>query len=287
MNTWYNLSKQASQSRMTLTLPLDENQINQFHLLNPNEFILTDSIGGSCQIVLKNQIPSIIRIHSVPENTPTDQQHFFKQRGFFKSCISALKILGFNSFNVILQSEDSQRALARMFDTNHITNPRDFTGDSMSTRPTTFDISPAPQRPIADKWEQQNHKHWMDYKKEYLQKSIKQQASQSTFIERWDGPTKGRAIVEVIKDPSLSDIAEIANQQDYGDEVGAIVTNTSSFIFRRDLEFHKNVAHQLHLGEFIGLLLSRTMPIIKRRPQLTDESKSNKIRLIIKNIASG
>jgi len=92
---------------------------------------------------------------------------------------------------------------------------------------------------------------------QYNQSHPAKTASTSTFIERWDGPTQGRAVVEIIQDPSMSDVARIANEQSYGDAVGAIVTNGTSFIFRRDLEFHKNVANQLHLSEYVGVLLSR------------------------------
>ena len=77
----------------------------------------------------------------------------------------------------------------------------------------------------------------------------------SVIWERYDGMTRGPATVEVVKNPSSSDIARIRKEQGYWDEVGALVTRSNTYAFRRDLEFHRNVAKKLGIKEFIGLTL--------------------------------
>ena len=94
----------------------------------------------------------------------------------------------------------------------------------------------------------------------------------STFVERWDETVKGRALVEVVKNPSMADIARISNLQEYAkDYIGAIVTSNNSYAFRRDLEFHKNVANQLHLSNYVGILLARD----STSAQVTDATSEN------------
>jgi len=156
-----------------LTLPLSEEDKNQFLQTVPEEpydIIMKDELGGNCHITVKDQIPNIVSIHSMPFGTPTEEQEKFKKRGFYKAVLSALNFLGFKSFTVNMQSLDSQQALARLHDTEFISNPRDFSGDSMARRPNTFDIGKQPPRTHKDKWEEEDYKHWQNYKKEYLQK---------------------------------------------------------------------------------------------------------------------
>jgi hypothetical protein len=73
--------------------------------------------------------------------------------------------------------------------------------------------------------------------------------------ERWDNAVKGRAVIEVVKNPDSVDIAKIRSEQGYGDEIGLIITENNIYGFRRDLEFHKNVASKLGIAEYIGVLL--------------------------------
>jgi len=80
-------------------------------------------------------------------------------------------------------------------------------------------------------------------------------ALSSIIYERYNGAAKGKAIVEIIKNPSRYEINGIKSQQKYGDEIGAIFTKNDIYIFRRDLDFHKNVAKHIGLTEYIGILL--------------------------------
>lgn len=72
---------------------------------------------------------------------------------------------------------------------------------------------------------------------------------------RYDGVTRGKAIVEVYKNPDQTTINKIRRSQTYGDEVGVLVTRGNVYAFRRDLELHYNVARKIGLSEYVGVLL--------------------------------
>lgn len=106
----------------------------------PN-IIITDDVGGRAQIVVREGIPSIVDIQSVPFGKRyTDEEDSFKKRGFFKGVIKTLKEHGFKSVRVRLQSTDTRAALKRMVETGILMNPRDIAGLSVDEYPTTFDI---------------------------------------------------------------------------------------------------------------------------------------------------
>jgi hypothetical protein len=134
------------------------------------KFELYDDLGGTCYIKIDNGTPSIIDINSIPSGKRyTEEAKNLKRRGFFSLVISSLKILGFGNFSVKIQSGDSQRALARLFDKRVISNPRDYSGSSDSTKPSTFDIGDSGL--LSDNPnDKRNYNYWIDYKKRYLQK---------------------------------------------------------------------------------------------------------------------
>ena len=66
---------------------------------------------------------------------------------------------------------------------------------------------------------------------------------------------KGRVVIEIIKNPDRRDIAKIQRAQGYGDEIGIIVTRVNSYAFRRDMEFHKNIAKKIGIAEYVGVML--------------------------------
>ena len=78
---------------------------------------------------------------------------------------------------------------------------------------------------------------------------------QTQYVERYDSAVKGRVVVEIVKNPDRHDIAKIKKEQSYGEEIGAIVTRVNSYAFRRDMEFHKNVANKIGVHEYVGVLL--------------------------------
>jgi|GEM_PF-6699971 len=164
-----------AQIEFTLNLPLSEQDKEQFLQKIqkiPNEdynITMKDTMGGTCNITVKNKIPHIIAIHSMPFETPISEQDKFKKRGFYKMVLNTLNFLGFKTFTVNIQSIDSQKALARLHDKELISNPRDYFGGSMSIKPHTFDIGKQPILP-KNKSEEEDFKHWQDYKKNYLQK---------------------------------------------------------------------------------------------------------------------
>ena len=59
--------------------------------------------------------------------------------------------------------------------------------------------------------------------------------------------------VMVLKNPSMKDISWILDEQEYGEDVGIILTEQNIYAFRRDLDLHKNVAGQLGLPEYVGV----------------------------------
>ena len=81
--------------------------------------------------------------------------------------------------------------------------------------------------------------------------------------KRYDGATKGPALIHVIKNPSNIEMSRILREQSYGDEIGAILTEENVYAFRRDLEFHANVAKELGLsGEYVGVLLGANYAMV-------------------------
>jgi hypothetical protein len=65
---------------------------------------------------------------------------------------------------------------------------------------------------------------------------------------------KGLFDVTVLKNPSMKDIRWILDEQEYGEDVGIILTEQNTYAFRRDLDLHQNVAGQLGLPEYVGVL---------------------------------
>jgi len=59
--------------------------------------------------------------------------------------------------------------------------------------------------------------------------------------------------VMVLKNPSMKDISWILDEQEYGEDVGIILTEQNIYAFRRDLDLHKNVAGKLGLSEYVGV----------------------------------
>ena len=169
--------KIAGRTSFTFQIPISDVDLQYFLKNKPTspkeeyDLRLYDNMGGKCFIVVYNGIPGISQIHSFDSSQiAIKEQDRFKKRGFYKLVLLTLGALGFKTFKVTMQSLDSQKALARMVDTGYISNPRGFTGDSMSMKPTTFDIGKQLPYSYKDKWEEQGYQHWQDYKKEYLQK---------------------------------------------------------------------------------------------------------------------
>jgi ankyrin repeat protein len=83
------------------------------------------------------------------------------------------------------------------------------------------------------------------------------------YVERYDSAVKGRVVIEIIKDPDKHDIAKIKKDQpDMWNEIGVIVTRVNSYAFRRDMEFHRNVAKKIGIIEYVGILLGEDYAII-------------------------
>jgi len=73
-----------------------------------------------------------------------------------------------------------------------------------------------------------------------------------TYKRKWG--RVGLPDVMVLKNPSMKDMRWILSEQEYGDEVGLLLTEQNVYAFRRDLDLHKNVARQLGLPEYVGVL---------------------------------
>lgn len=168
---WY---KQSQINNLKFRIPLSEMDIKNFSENHPSgQYMieLYDDLGGICVIVVKNNVPDIFKIHSYDSTKVTlNEESKFKRRGFYKMVLSALSQLGFQTFTVYMQSIDNQKALARLVDTEFISNPRSFYGNSTSTIPSKFDLGKQPNIPPKDRWEEEDYKSWLDYKKNYLQK---------------------------------------------------------------------------------------------------------------------
>jgi len=72
-------------------------------------------------------------------------------------------------------------------------------------------------------------------------------------VNGWKRPDG--SYVEVIKNPSRREKAEIAKTQEYGNDIGLIVTESNVYAFRRDKDFHARVARKLGLKEYVSALM--------------------------------
>ena len=61
--------------------------------------------------------------------------------------------------------------------------------------------------------------------------------------------------LEVLKNPTYSEMKSVLKSQEFGDEIGGLLTAANLYVFRRDLAFHRAVGDRLGLKEYIGLMI--------------------------------